>query len=545
MGYLDELIRAAKEEAKKEEEKKEESSTTVKEIVPQKEESEVKKRAAVIEEYGNVRILKVEGEPLLVYAIPLPKPTLAERKIIEILKDATARLVSLTGTKFRDIKAKRNFYKQKVLEIIESTPELGIPPARKEYYAAAVVREMIGYGPLDFLLEDDELEEIMVIGPKRPVYVFHRRYGMMKTNIEFVTDDEIREIIEKIARDVGRRIDIENPLLDARLPDGSRVNATIPPISVDGSTITIRKFRKDPYTIIDLINFGTFNPEVAAFMWLAVDGMGARPANILVAGGTGSGKTTTLNVLAAFIPAYERVISIEDTAELNLPLEHWVRLETRPPGIEGTGEVDMNALVKNALRMRPDRIIVGEVRGEEAFTLFTAMNTGHDGSMGTIHSNSARETLVRITSPPMNVPEVMATALDFIIVQHRIHDRRKGTIRRITEIAEVIKQDEKPVVRIVYTWDPRTDSTIQITSNPAYLKILSEYTALEQSDILDEISRRADFLENLRKRGIRKMDAVKKEVQRYFEESRRRWAKERYPLEKRKKKVKQWAAQRK
>ncbi len=526
MGYLDELIRAAKEGSKEEKQEEKETFTSVKEVVPQREEKEAKKKAAVVEEYGNVKIMKVEGEPLLVYAIPLPRPTVAERKIIEILKDATARLISLTGTKFRDREAKKNFYKQKVIEIIESTPELGIPPARKEYYAEAVVREMIGYGPLDFLLEDDELEEIMVIGPKRPVYVFHRRYGMMKSTIEFVTDEEIREIIDKIARDVGRRIDIENPLLDARLPDGSRVNATIPPISVDGSTITIRKFREDPYTIVDLMGFGTFSGEVAAFLWLAVDGMGARPANILVAGGTGSGKTTTLNVLAAFIPAYERVITIEDTAELNLPLDHWVRLETRPPGIEGTGEVDMSALVKNALRMRPDRIIVGEVRGEEAFTLFTAMNTGHDGSMGTIHSNSARETLVRITSPPMSVPEVMVTALDFIVVQHRIHDRRKGTIRRITEIAEVIKQDEKPVVRTLYTWDARSDATVQISSNPAYLKLLSDYTALEVSDLLDEISRRAEFLEGLRKRGIRKMGDVKREVQRYFEESKRRWSKQ-------------------
>ena len=524
MGYLEELIRAAKEEQKKEE-KEEKESAVKKEEVKVEEKPQGAPVEVVIEEYGNVKIVKREGEPLLIYTVPIPKPTEAERKIIDILKDATARIVAITGTKLRDLQAKKNFYKQKVLEIIESFPELGIPPTRKEYYAEAVVREMIGYGLLDFLIPDDELEEIMVIGPKRPVYVFHRRYGMMKTNIIFYSDDEIREIIDKIARDVGRRIDIENPLLDARLPDGSRVNATIPPVSVDGSTITIRKFRKDPYTVVDLIRFGTLTPEIAAFLWMAVDGMGARPANILISGGTGSGKTTTLNVLATFIPAYERVITIEDTAELNLPLEHWVRLEARPPGIEGTGEVSMDVLVKNALRMRPDRIIVGEVRHREAYTLFTAMNTGHDGSMGTIHANSAKETMVRITSPPMSVPEVMATALDFIIVQHRIHDRRKGTIRRITEIAEVINQDEKPVIRTIFVWEPKEDTVLQVESNIAFLNILKEYTGFELSDLEDEIQRRTEFLNNLVKRGVRDLVGVKQEVQRYFEEGKKRWQK--------------------
>ena len=524
MGYLEELIKAAKESEREEKKREEASAVKSEEVTPERRE-EGKKVKVPVEEYGNVKIYKVEGEALLLYEIPVPKPTEAERKVINILKDATARLIAITGTRFRDLESKKNFYKQKVLEIIENFPELGIPPARKDFYAEAVVREMIGYGLLDFLLADDELEEIMVIGPKKPVYVFHRRYGMMKTNIVFYTDEEIKEVIDKIARDVGRRIDIENPLLDARLPDGSRVNATIPPVSVDGSTITIRKFRKDPYTILDLIKFGTFTPEVAAFLWLAVDGMGAKPANILIAGGTGSGKTTTLNVLAAFIPAYERVITIEDTAELNLPLDHWVRLEVRPPGIEGTGEVSMDVLVKNALRMRPDRIIVGEVRHKEAFTLFTAMNTGHDGSMGTIHSNSANETMVRITSPPMSVPEVMATALDFIVVQHRIHDRRKGTIRRITELAEVVNEDNKPVVRILFVWEPKEDTVLQIGTNVAYLKTLREYTALEVSDLEDELQRRSEFLSSLLKRGIRGMKAVKSEVQRYFEEGKKRWQK--------------------
>ncbi len=513
VGYLKELIeQGLREKTKKEPEK------------PEAEESGEKKKI-LIDSYGDVKIYKVPGEPLLLYEVPVPRPSPGERRIIELLKEATMRIVSITTAQFRDLEARKNFYRQKVLEIIDTVPELGIPRTKREFYADAVVREMVGYGIIDPLVSDDYLEEIMVIGPKKPVYVFHRKYGMMKTNVIFFDDDEIRAIIEKIAREVGRHIDAQNPLLDARLPDGSRVNATIPPASVDGSTLTIRKFRKDPYTVLDLIRFGTLDYYTAALLWLAVDGMGAKPANILVAGGTGSGKTTTLNVLAAFIPAYERVITIEDTAELRLPLEHWIRLEARPPGLEGTGEITLDILVKNALRMRPDRIIVGEVRHKEAYTLFTAMNTGHDGCMGTIHSNSAEDTIVRITSPPMNVPEIMVNALDFIIVQHRIHDRRKGTIRRITELAEIRVVEHRPKIKILMTWNPSEDRMEILDEHVDYLRELRAYTGLELSDIEEELRMREHFLKELANKGRLNIDQVKKEVQRYFEGATRRWEK--------------------
>jgi flagellar protein FlaI len=483
------------------------------------------KSKTLIDSYGDVRIYRVAGEPLLWYVVPVPRPTHGERKIINLLKEATTRIVTLTTSQIRDPEAKKNVYRQKVLEIIESVPELGIPRSKREFYADVVVREMVGYGLLDPLVSDDQLEEIMVIGPKRPVYVFHRKYGMMKTNVEFYDDKEIQALIERIARDVNRHIDAMNPLLDARLPDGSRVNATIPPASVDGSTITIRKFRKDPYTVLDLISFGTMSDELAAFLWLAVDGMGAKPANILVSGGTGSGKTTTLNVLATYIPAHERIITIEDTAELNLPLEHWVRLEARPPSIEGTGEISMDVLVKNALRMRPDRIIVGEVRHKEAATLFTAMNTGHDGCMGTIHANSAEETLVRITSPPMNVPKIMASALDFVLVQNRIHDRRKGTIRRAVELAEVREVDGEPKTFTIFSWDAAHDKQLLVDEDIQYLKTLSEFTGLSVDELRDEWRRRKEYLARLRSSGVKGISAVKKAVQEYYEGAEKRWKK--------------------
>ncbi len=520
MAYLDELIKLGKEKEKKKEEEKQgkalgekKEQSKLDELV----ESFLPKGSELIDEYGICRIFRVEGERQLTYAVPVPKPTGPDRVIIDTIKEAATKLITVSPEQIKDPSERREFYKKRVMEIIVSTPELGISESRRQFYAETVVREMIGYGPLDLLLVDDALEEIMVIGPGKPVYVFHRKYEMCKTNVIFASNDDINAIIDRIARDVGRRIDIQTPMLDARLPDGSRVNATIPPISLNGSTITIRKFREDPYTIVDLIKNRTVSSELAAFMWIIGEGLSAKPANIIITGGTSSGKTTTLNVISMFVPHTERVITIEDTAELKLPIAHWIRFETRPPGLEGTGEIDMNALVKNSLRMRPDRVIVGEVRGAEAFTLFTAMNTGHDGCMGTVHANDARETLVRLTNPPMDVPGVMLSALDLIITQKKIHDRRKGTIRRVTEVAEVTGVLEgKPQLVYLYEWDPVTDQ-IKPTGVPSnYLRTLERYTGLSHAELVEEMNKRKQFLEKLVEKGIRDIHSVSKEVSAYL-----------------------------
>ncbi|CAD5245342.1 ATPase, T2SS/T4P/T4SS family [Thermococcus camini] len=337
-------------------------------------------RAEVLDAYGNVRILRVKGEPVPLYEIRLPKLSREEEELFLRIKDRAITELQIDPSAFPNAEERRRVFMNAVRRMIkDEAPHFS--EGRVEILAEMIVQSMIGYGKLDPLVRDDNLEEVMVIGNNRPVYVWHRRFNMCKTNIVFDEEKEILNIIERIAREVGRRIDQQSPLLDARLPDGSRVNATIPPISIDGPTITIRKFKKDPLTIIDLIKYGTMNTDIAALLWIFVDGLGVKPANVLVAGGTGSGKTTTLNSLGMFIPPSERVITIEDTAELQLPVEHWIRLETRPPNVEGKGEVTMDDLVKNTLRMRPDRIIVGEVRGPEARTMFTAMNTGHNGAL--------------------------------------------------------------------------------------------------------------------------------------------------------------------
>ena len=225
-----------------------------------------------------------------------------------------------------------------------------------------LLRDIIGYGKIDSLIQDDELEEIMIIGVGKPLFVYHRKYGMMKTNIRFNEEQELLDLIDSMSREINRRIDQESPILDGRLKDGSRINATIPPVSADGPSLTIRKFKKDPLTVIDLINSKTISLELAAFFWLCFDGLGVKSANAIISGGTSSGKTTTLNALSAFIPPKERIITIEDTLELQIPHEHVIRMETRPANVENKGELTMNDLVKNSLRQRPDRIIVRPFR---------------------------------------------------------------------------------------------------------------------------------------------------------------------------------------
>src|SRR5215216_1993094 len=272
-----------------------------------------------------------------------------------------------------------------------------VPMAREERMACAsdIADEILGFGPIEPLLEDANVTEVMINGPRK---VFFEQGGVLHLSDRvFRDDDHIMRIIEKIVVPINRRIDESSPMVDARLPDGSRVNAIIPPLSVDGPTVTIRKFARDPFTVADLVSFGTLIPEMIDFLQACIK----TRLNTIVSGGTGSGKTTLLNVLSSFIPGNERVVTIEDAAELRLRQKHVISLEKRPANIEGTGEVPIRQLVVNSLRMRPDRIVVGEVRGSEALDMLQAMNTGHDGSMTTLHSNGPRDTLARLETMVM------------------------------------------------------------------------------------------------------------------------------------------------
>ena len=311
------------------------------------------------------------------------------------------------------------------IDIILAEENIALPLPDKERLCRDIRDELLGYGPLEPLLLDPNVGDILVNGYNQ-VYI-ERRGKLELSAVRFTDNAHLLKIIEKIASGVGRRVDESCPMVDARLPDGSRVNAIIPPLALDGPALSIRKFSKDPIKVKDLIKFGSITAEVA----MVLEGMVRARLNILISGGTGTGKTTFLNVLSGFIPFDERIITIEDSAELQLQQEHVVRLETRPPNLEGVGEVTQRDLVRNALRMRPDRIILGEVRGSEALDMLQAMNTGHDGSLATIHANSPRDALTRLETmvsmaglsiPDRAIGHQVASAINVVIQLARLSD---------------------------------------------------------------------------------------------------------------------------
>ena len=325
---------------------------------------------------------------------------------------------------------------EEMFDALLTQENLMLTRADRQRLLEQIIAEILGYGPIEGLLADDTITEVMVNGPNS-VYI-ERKGRIEPTDVKFEDDDHVARIIDRIVSPLGRRIDESQPYVDARLPDGSRVNAVIPPLSLIGPILTVRKFARIPITSQTLIELGTITPEALEFLKACVQAK----LNMVISGGTGSGKTTTLNVLSAFIPNDERIVTLESAAELQLQQEHVLTLETRPPNVEGKGEITMRALVINSLRMRPDRIIVGECRGAEALDMLQAMNTGHDGSMTTAHSNSPRDTLARLETmvlmagmdlPLRAIREQIASALNLIVHQERMRD---GT-RKITRITEV------------------------------------------------------------------------------------------------------------
>jgi len=350
--------------------------------------------------------------------------------------NALIETIDLTQLAQLDPESARDEIRDIVAEII-SIKNVVMSIGEQEALLDDICNDVLGYGPLEPLLSRDDIADVMVNGANA---VFIEVNGKIsKTGIRFRDNGQLMNICQRIVSQVGRRVDESSPICDARLPDGSRVNVIVPPLAIDGPTLTIRKFKKDKLKLSHLVEFGSISPAGAKILQI----IGACRCNVLISGGTGSGKTTLLNTLTAFIDPTERVITCEDAAELQLQQPHVVRLETRPPNLEGSGAVTMRDLVKNCLRMRPERIIVGEVRGSEAFDLLQAMNTGHDGSMGTLHANTPREALSRLESmitmggfslPPKTIREIVVAAVDVVIQAARLRD---GS-RRITQITEVM-----------------------------------------------------------------------------------------------------------
>ena len=379
----------------------------------------------------------------LASAVPEQRSSSAPRLVdpfAEVKQTVHSALLDSLGPKLYDARMQQSELEQRVRQTLHTVLEGNDTPMTandRGRISQEIADEILGYGPLEPLLRDPEVTEIMVNGHD---LIYVERAGRISTVAAVFADEaHLRRTIDKIVGRVGRRVDESSPMVDARLADGSRVNAVVPPIALDGSMLTIRKFAADPFTYQDLIGFGTMTRSTSDFLHACVQGR----LNIIISGGTGSGKTTTLNVVSSFIPDDERIVTIEDAAELQLRQQHVLRLESRPPNIEGKGQITIRDLVRNSLRMRPDRIVVGEVRDGAALDMLQAMNTGHDGSITTVHSNSPRDSISRLETmvlmagidlPMRAIREQVASAVDLIVHQQRLRD---GS-RHITHITEVV-----------------------------------------------------------------------------------------------------------
>lgn len=427
---------------------------------------------------------------------------LMERLRKELIKQASLGVSSLTNNK-------EGFKEDNFRMIVESMidkyfPDLDVE--KKHFLVSYLLSKTLGLGILEILLNDPFLEEV-VVNNSHDVWVYHKKHGWLKTDISLNSEEQIRHYASVIGRRVGRQITILEPLMDAHLSTGDRANATLFPISTSGNTITLRKFSRDPWTITRLLNLKTLSLDAAALIWTAIQ----YELSILITGGTASGKTSMLNALASFIPPNQRIVSIEDTREIQLPsFLHWVALNTRLPNPEGKGAVTMEDLLVNSLRMRPDRIIVGEVRRQrEAETLFEAIHTGHS-VYATLHANTALETIHRLANPPINVPKTLLPAISLIVVQFR--NRRTG-IRRTFEIAEILPDSN---INILMKYKPKEDRLLKINNSKVMIKTLKEFTGFSDKELANDLKEKKLVLEYLITQNIDSVEDVGRIIASYY-----------------------------
>jgi len=465
---------------------------------------------------GEVVIERAAKEFVPVYVLKVPEIQPATLALMDqvrekILAEVAIKTAELLEPKaFEDLKVK--FYERSYellrRELANETEEVW------EFLAGMLVHEMLGLGKIELLVADGDLEDIVINSAEEPMWVYHKKYGWLKTNVFVESEAQIQNYAAIIGRRVGRQITTLSPLMDAHMTTGDRVNATLFPISTFGNTISIRKFRRKPWVITDVLENKTVTLDIAALLWLAIQ----YETNIIFSGGTASGKTTFLNVLMPFIPPNQRIISIEDTREIQLPrFLHWVPLTTREPNPEGKGEVSMLNLLVNSLRMRPDRIIVGEIRrGDQAEVLFEAMHTGHS-VYATLHADTAEQTYRRMINPPINVPEPLLEALHLITVAFR--DRRRG-IRRIFQIAEVVPAlragEAKPFINVLYRWSPVRDTIVKVKDSIRILDELKLHTGMTDQEFRRDLHEKKEILKWMSKKNVHTVDGIGKIVVEYY-----------------------------
>jgi flagellar protein FlaI len=468
---------------------------------------------------GEVKIIKKPEEYTPVYEVKFPTIEPATQAVLDSIKERLIEVVKIKISEILDPKAIESI-KERFIESARDSISKELPALsenKKNILAGHLVHEMLGLGRIEVLLNDDNLEEVVINNSTETIWVFHKELGWLKTNLVVPTEEQIYNYASLIGRKVGRQITNLNPLMDAHLTTGDRVNATLFPISTKGNTITIRKFRREPWTIVHFIDpkMKTISTEVAALLWLCIQ----YELNILVAGGTASGKTSILNALMAFMPPNHRVISIEDTRELRLPdFLHWIPLTTRQPNPEGKGEVSMLDLLINSLRMRPDRVVVGEIRRQrEAEVLFEAMHTGHS-VYATLHADRAEQVVRRLTNPPIDLPESLLESLHLVLVQYR--HRRYG-IRRTLEVAEFIpgragKTLFSSRLEILYRWRPATDTIEKVRNSVRLLNEIRLHTGMTDEEMGNDLKEKEKILQWMLENNVKTVNTVGKVVAEYY-----------------------------
>jgi flagellar protein FlaI len=465
---------------------------------------------------GVVTIYMDPNEFVPIYKIECPEVEPATQAVLD---DVREKMIEQTVIPFGEVlnpdemkNLQEKFFRKAFSLIRDELPHLSLKKQRT--LAGILMHNSLGLGIIEMLLQDENLEELAINSSKESLWIYHRKLGWLKTNIYLPSETSTYNYAALIGRRVGTQITNLNPLMDAYMTSGDRSNATLFPISSKGNTLTIRKFARRPWAITDFIREETLSADVAAFLWLAIQ----YELNIVVAGGTASGKTSLLNVLTSFIPPNHRVISIEETRELQLPyFMHWVPLTTRPPNPEGKGEVSMLDLMINSLRMRPDRVLVGEIRrSREAEVLFEAIHTGHS-VYSTLHANTAEETFRRLVNPPINIPPTMLASLQLIAVMHR--DRRRS-IRRVLEITEMIASGGMGEIRIelntIFRWIPSKDQIMQWGKSHRVLNDIRLFTGMDDEELGRNLAEKKRILEWMVKNNINDINEVGKIVSQYY-----------------------------
>jgi archaeal flagellar protein FlaI len=458
----------------------------------------------------DIKVFTIEDEPVPQYNVSIANISPTTRIVLEKIRQEFVSRMNLEDIQSFESADNIQMIKQEFRSEIRRLITKYFPKTDEKTINMLVnyiLEENLGLGKIDILLNDPRLEEIIINSHKEPVWVYHRRFGWLKTNIIIPTEARIRHFATIIGRDIGKEITNLNPLMDAHLQSGDRVNATLMPISNRGNTITIRKFAEDPWTITKFVAENTISLEAAALVWLSIQ----NELSVLIAGGTGSGKTSMLNVISNFFPPNQRIISIEDTRELTLPGNlHWVPMETRLPNPEGKGGISMLDLLVNALRMRPDRILVGEIRRKaEAEVLLEAMHTGHS-VYATIHANNAEEVVTRLTNPPIDIPKAMISSLSLIIVQNR--NRRNGK-RRTFQVAEVTPTGDP---RVLLRYNPQQDKLEQVNESQYLYERISLYTGMSRQDIDYDLKQKMRILQWFVQKKIEQVDDIGLKLAKYY-----------------------------